>query len=235
MDSTISFPSAAATLNTSAPRVRRALSRLGASANEHRRLTVDQVHLLLNELGFAPAHNRLSREEMFILSALSFRPLGLRSARAVSRAAGVSPTTASRLLFSLERDGYVKQTTQLIADGRARQISVWEVDHTSPQWIAIREDVRKTILPIPSKSSDKTSNRVPHRLDHLFWNVDRKSLDVNEDGAFIAHRLLTSPDTQGLAWLAEGHVSSRDLRRAAKARGVTPRQRAFALNLAREL
>lgn len=235
MDNTFSLPSAAAMLNTSTPRVRRALSRLGIPVGGHRKLTADQVHLLSNYLGFSPDHDPMCREEMFVLSALLHHPLGLRSARAVSRAAGVSPTTASRLLSSLERDGYIKHTTQLVADGGARQINIWEVDQMSLQWLAIRDDVRKTILPAASKIPTKASNRVPQHLDHLFWNVDRKSLDVDKDGAFIAHRLLTTPDTQGLAWLAAGHISSRDLRRAAKVRGVTPSQRAFALNLARVL
>jgi hypothetical protein len=52
-------------------------------------------------LGIAPAITGLRREDVLVLAALGRRPLGLGSARAVARAAGVSPTTAGRSLNRL--------------------------------------------------------------------------------------------------------------------------------------
>ena len=79
------------------------------------------------------------------------------------------------------------------------------------------------------------SSSPPKYLDHLFWNVDRSSLNLDRDGAFIALRVLGSLDLQGLSWLASGAISKENLRRASRARGISPRQKDFALNLAMQM
>jgi len=72
---------------------------------------------------------------------------------------------------------------------------------------------------------------VPARLRHLFWNADPSRLDVPAHGAYIAQRLLTSGDLDGLAW-GRYALTAADWRQAAAVRGLSPGQRALARNLA---
>jgi hypothetical protein len=235
MDIIVSAPEAARALDTTLPRVHRSMSRLGigASVCGRLRLTGAEFRRLSEELGYAPVRDELNREQMFVLAALLQHSLGLRSARAVARVAGVSPTTAARALVRLENGGYVVHPIRRIIEGAVKDVKLWEIDWTSPAWQSVESDVRRTVPPVGV--ADTTSSTVPARLDHLFWNVDRSTLDTEKDGAFIALRIIGSSDLQALSWLASGAVSKKNLRRASRARGVSPRQRDFALNLARSL
>ena len=44
------------------------------------------------------------------------------------------------------------------------------------------------------------ATRVPPHLLHLFWNIAPGQLDVASSASFIARRLITSFDPDGLAW-----------------------------------
>ncbi len=70
----------------------------------------DEAQSLLEHLGKAPKLDGFTREELFILHVLQKRPFGLRSARAVARCAGISPSTASVALRELEQRGIVDKT-----------------------------------------------------------------------------------------------------------------------------
>ena len=70
----------------------------------------NDTHLLLKHLGKAAKVKDLSREELFNLKVLSTRPFGLRSARLVARHAGISPSTALKLLNNLKQRGMVDNT-----------------------------------------------------------------------------------------------------------------------------
>jgi hypothetical protein len=72
---------------------------------------------------------------------------------------------------------------------------------------------------------------VPGRLRHLFWNTADSQLDVSSSGPYIARRLLQTMDLQGLAWGAKT-LAPRDWEQAAKARGLDPKVRQLAQNLA---
>jgi hypothetical protein len=233
MDTTVS--EAAAALNTSPHRVRRARARLGSGSpgRQSKRVTGEEFKELLGELGFAPTETGLSREALFVAAALAKRPFGLSSTRAVARAAGISPTTASRMLLELERRGIVERTNEKVIEGGVRDTKTWHVVRTSPSWQAIEDAVRSTVIPTSGAVEGDSKHDVPPYLRHLFWNVNANSLDTRRDGTFIAHRLLLARDAQGLAWLASGKVSKRQLRRAAEARDLDDRQRDFALSLAR--
>jgi hypothetical protein len=53
---------------------------------------------------------------------------------------------------------------------------------------------------LPDRPERTHAKRVPPRLLHLFWNAAPARLDVAASSAFIARRLITSFDPDGLAW-----------------------------------
>ena len=236
MDNVISTTEAAQALNTTLPRVHRSLSRLGIGTYDgHRRkLTYGDFKRLQADLGFVPDREDIGREELLVLAALRQHSLGLRSARAVARVAGVSPTTASRALARLGNKGYVVHPLRRVVEGTVKEVELWEINWSAPVWRSVESDVRRAVLPA-RVAADHASSSPPKYLDHLFWNVDRPSLNLDSDGAFIALRVLGSLDLQGLSWLASGAISKENLRRASRACGISPRQKDFALNLARQM
>ncbi|MDQ3114533.1 MAG: hypothetical protein M3Q84_10660, partial [Actinomycetota bacterium] len=90
---------------TNVPRLLRAVDRLGLSPERTKggtlRLSSDDVAALTQELGVVVSVADLRRSQLQVLAALARAPLGLRSGRAVARAAGLSPTAAIRALRDL--------------------------------------------------------------------------------------------------------------------------------------
>lgn len=164
-----------------------------------------------------------------MLAALARRPLGLRSARAAARAAGVSPTTASRALQSLRSRGYVVLRDVRAAEGRARGVRIWTVRWSARRWLRIAGEVGRCVLPDPGDAP--TVTRVPRRLAHLFWNADVNDLDHIRDGHYIADRILRDGDAQGLAWLAK-MLPKEAIAAAACGRGLERRRAALGRVLA---
>lgn len=225
MDTDLAASGAADLLGTTVPRVYRAV-RDGkvphvVDSRGHLRFSAEAVELLRRRWGYAPTIKDLSREQVFVLAALSRRPLGLCSARAVARAAGVSPTTASRALRALADAGYVERRTQRVAEGGARDVDVWVVRWGSEQWRRVASDLGRCVLPAPRP--DPRQRRLPRRLGHLFWNVDLGQLDVVRDGRLIAGRVLRSDDAQALAWLA-ATIDPADIEAASRERGLDPKR-----------
>ncbi len=72
---------------------------------------------------------------------------------------------------------------------------------------------------------------MPQSLRHLFWNTAPTQLDVQTGGSYIARRLLRTMDLEGLAWGAS-NLRRADWMEAQKARGLDPRVRGLARNLA---
>ena len=113
---------------------------------------------------------------MLVLVALGRRPFGLRSARAVARAAGVSPTTAGRSLRRLVEQGYVAQETVRVAEGEVRDVTVWTVRWDGAAWLRIAETIGDAVLPASTAEPPRqTGDGLPRRLAHLFWNEDLDS------------------------------------------------------------
>jgi hypothetical protein len=230
---TLSASAAARRLGTSVPRVQRAIRRLGLAVERGHggrvRLDEAQLEQLAGELGVVPSVDALSRVETQVLAALARAPRGLASARAVARRAGVSPTAAAAALRSLADRGLARAEEEWVAAGRARRLEVVRADVTSPAWPELAP--RLAGVRFLSREASRPPARVPSRLRHLFWNADPGRLDVHAHGAYIAQRLLTSGDLDSLAW-GRRALTAADWRQAAATRGLSPRQRALARNLA---
>lgn len=218
-------------LGVSIPTVRRAVDRLGlrpaTTPGGHLRLDDSDVEALRAHLGAVPTVDGLTRTQVLVLAAVSRAPLGLRSERAVARAAGVSPTAAGRALDVLAARGLVRHEERTLAEGRAVTGSVWRLD-IGPAWLAIADRVGATILPTPDPVP--APRGVPRRFWHLFWNADPAALDLERDGEAVAVRMLLGDDLEALAW-ACAHLSPDALRRAAANRGADAQVRSLVDNV----
>jgi hypothetical protein len=230
---TYSASAVAAMLGTSTPRVMRAIRRLpiavSRSPSGAYSITAAQLDALRAQLG-EPIPAGLNRVQARVLAALARSPRGLASIRSVARRAGVSPTAAGRALDSLTRAGLARAEKQTLALGRATPVVVYcaAVDH--PHWHGLAPALAKVSLPpLPERVPAQT---VPYYLRHLFWNTAKSQLDVTTSAPFIAKRLLSTGDLDGLAWGAT-HLPPEAWERAARSRGISPKDRALARNLAR--
>jgi hypothetical protein len=230
---TYSLAAAARALGTSAPRVRRAVDRLGMpvkrAASGVFQLTSRQVDDLARELGVTPSVPGLSRVDIRVLAALSRSPRGVASVREAGRRAGVTPTATARALARLTSDGLVMRTPMMLARGRAAETTVYRLRFGSPQWLALAPVIAQVHMPARAERAHAT--RVPPHLLHLFWNVAPAQLDIASSAPFIARRLITSFDPDGLAW-GTVNLPASAWEHAAAARGLEPAQRALARNLA---
>jgi DNA-binding Lrp family transcriptional regulator len=169
-----------------------------------------------------------------VLAALARSPRGLASVRAVARRSGVSPTTAGRCLARLIRDGLATSAPDMIAAGRARRAQVFRASVTSPRWPEIAGQLARIALPAPGsirRASEAVT--VPYYLRHLFWNTAASQLDVATSAPYIARRLITIGDPDGLAWGVRV-LPPQAWEHAARTRGLPPRSRQLARNIARQ-
>jgi DNA-binding Lrp family transcriptional regulator len=194
------------------------------------KLTSQQVGELASELGVTPSVPDLSPVETRVLAALSRSPRGVASVREAARRAGVSPTAAARALARLTSNGPVMRTPMMLARGHAIEATVYQVSFGSPQWLALAPAIARVVL--PARPEGARAKRVPPHLRHLFWNVAPAQLDVASSAPFIARRLITSFDPDGLAW-GTANLPAGAWEHAAASRGLEPAQRALAHNLAR--
>lgn len=234
MDTLLPTGRVAEMLGTTRSRVHRAVVagvvRPRATAGGHLRFTPDEVAVLERRLGYARAVDGLTREEVLVATALLRRPLGLRSARAAARAAGVSPTTASRALHRLQTMDLVRRGRRRVVLGVPTDVDVWEIEVRNPRWGRLAPVLAETVLPEPSQPP-KREQRAPVWLRHLFWNVDIHRLDVERDAAYIAGRILASEDAEAHAWGA-ANLPAHGFAAASLIRGVPPERAALARNLA---
>lgn len=231
---TYSASRAARVLGTTPPRILRAVRRLGLNVQRSRsgELAIDETQLerLAGELGSAPVSSGLSRTQTRVLAALARSPRGLASARAVARRAGVSPTAASRALSALEAQGLARTEHTTVAMGRAVDTDIHTAVVASPRWPELGPQL--ALIKLPATQADRAASVVPRRLRHLFWNTAPSQLRVAGSASYIAKRLLSTGDADGLAWGA-AHLPPEAWESAAHARGLDPRDRALAQNLAR--
>jgi excisionase family DNA binding protein len=219
-------------LGTSVPRVLRAARRGAAPAvRRGNRLLFDAaaVERLRRRWGAVPPIPGLSREDVLVLAALGRRPLGLRSSRAVARAAGVSPTTAGRALRRLAERGYVARETVRVTEGEVRDVPVWSVRWTDPAWLRVAAAVGQVVLPVAPEpkrrrpSSTPGRRRPPARLAHLLWNEDLGSLDVERHAVLLADRILRSEDPEAHAWMVD-RLPASAIMEATRTRNLDPRR-----------
>lgn len=231
---TYSLAAAARTLRTSAPRVRRAIDRLGIQVERGDsgvfQLTQSQVDELASVLGVMASVPDLSPTEARVLAALSRSPRGVASVREAARRAGTSPTATARALASLTSAGLITQAHTMLAQGHATKATVYQVPFASPRWLALAPAIAQVQLPARLERTHAT--RVPPHLLHLFWNVAPAQLDVASSAPFIARRLITSFDPDGLAW-GSRNLPASAWEHAAATRGLEPAKQALAHNLAK--
>lgn len=236
MDTLATTGQVADRLGTTRSRVHRAVAqghaRPATTAGGHLRFAEADIERLERRLGRAPKIEGLNREQVLVAAALLGRPLGLRSARAVARVAGVSPTTASHALRRLLDLGLVRRRRRLAMLGVATEVEVWEVDLTNSRWAELAPALAETVLPRQHRPP-ATDGRVPGWLRHLFWNADVRRLEPSWDAAYVAGRIIASEDAQAHAWAAVNLPGAAFLA-AARMRGVPPRRAALARNLAAE-
>jgi excisionase family DNA binding protein len=217
-------------LGTSVPRVLRAARRgkVGAVRRGNRFLfDADAVELLRRRWGAVPSLPGLTREDVLVLATLGRRPLGLRSGRAVARAAGVSPTATGRALRRLAERGYVTRETARVTEGEVRDVPVWTVRWTGPAWLGVAAAVGQATL--PSKQDARRHRvapprrRVPSRLAHLLWNEDLAALDAERDAVLLADRILRSEDPEAHVWMMQ-HLPADAILKATRTRNLDPRR-----------
>ena len=194
------------------------------------RLSERQLEELRDELGVVPRVEGLGRVETRVLAALARAPRGLVSVRAVARRAGVSPTAAGAAVRSLSRRGLVRKEREWVASGRARELELIRAEVTAADWPELAPKLAAVAL--PTGPTEPRPTRLPSRLAHLFWNADPRRIDVPTHGGYLAERLLSAKDLDGLAWGIRA-LTGADWEQAARNRGLSVRQRALAHNLAR--
>lgn len=223
------MPQVASLLDTSVPRVRRAMGRLGLEPSAGRRgrlLNQGQVEVLRRHLGHVLPVSGLSRESVLVLAALNRRPLGVRSARAIARSAGTSATVAARAIKVLTGRGLVERAERVLAEGAATKATVYSLNRRSPEWPGIAAAVRRTELPAGKTASGREAKRVPSRLRHHFWNATPETLRLPENADFVAARLLRTNDPEALSW-ACAHLPSTSIEKVASLRGLSKRDRGW--------
>lgn len=219
-------------LGTTAPRVSRALKKLRIeprTVGGRAALTPEQASEVRRRLGVVPPAPGLTRSQTQVLAGLSRAPLGVRSARALAARAGISPTVAGRTISELVAQGLVTVSRERVVEGAVRDAQVIRTHYAGKRYASVAWHLARVAL--PSARQRRAPTRVPSRLLHLFWNTAPSQLDARRAGGYIARRLLTTGDLEGLAWAAEV-LSPAHWRHGAQARGLPVRMRALALNLA---
>ena len=219
-------------LDTSIPRVQRAIKRLelrGQRPGAGRgRFTAQQVARLRDELGVTPHVPGLSLTQVRVLAALARAPLGVASIRVLAGRAGLSPTATSRAVASLLAEDLVVCEERMVAAGNAQSMRVFRSNVLVPRWRELAPSLARVT---PPRREIRAARRVPRHLRHLFWNTTAAQMRTDEAGGYIARRLISSADAEGLAWGA-AQLNAEDWGHAARTRGLAPRERALAHNLA---
>jgi len=229
---TLSVADVARSLGTSTPRVQRAISRLGISGDGRRRprYTVGQANALRRELGAVAPIDGFTATEVKVLAALAKAPRGLSSIRVLAGRAGLSPTAASQAFTKLESRRLVLREPIMLAAGKARPVEVLRANEGSKQWPDLVLALARTRPPARPRTP---ASRVPPHLRHLFWNTAPSQMSTCSAGGYIARRLITEGDIEGLGWGAE-NLTRQDWLHAAQTRGLDSRQVAMAVNFAKQ-
>src|SRR5206468_1998219 len=98
----------------------------------------------------------------------------------------------------LAERGLVRREREWVAAGRARELELIRADVAADGWPALAP--RLAGVRLPAERPLGRSAHIPTRLRHLFWNADPSRLDVRTQGGYIAERLLSAQDLDGLAW-----------------------------------
>lgn len=220
-------------LGTSAPRVLRTARDLGLTAGPQgarSAFTSAQAGQLREALGVDARVPGLTVSQVRALAALIRAPRGLPSVRAVALRAGLSPTTAGRATAELRACGLVIAQQTTLPGRRAHKASLLRANWRASGFAELADSLARVRPAAPRRPAGR-DRRVPDRLQYLFWNTAASQMTVEISGPYIARRLITTGDFDGLAW-GSTHLRADDWESAARARGLDPATRSLALNLA---
>ena len=131
---------------------------------------------------------------------------------------------------SLSRYGLVRKEREWVASGRARELELIRAEVAAADWPELAPQLAAVAL--PAGPTEPRPTRLPARLSHLLWNADPGRIDLRAHGGYLAERLISTGDLDGLAW-GRLALTPPDWEQAARNRGLNVRQRALAHNLAR--
>lgn len=233
----VTLARAAERLQTTVPRVTRALSRThiqpALRLENNRRVQVlgpREMRALERDLGVAPRVEGYGREDLFVLAAFNLSPYGFRSVYAVSRATGISATTAQKVVTRLSERGLITHVPQKeLLNRKVVDVDTLQVNRQSLEWQRVVEHVRATRLPVPRR--DVTAKIVPRRFWHLFWNANPLQHHIDEHADYVATRMLLSGDPQAVAWAAT-NLPAKSIRYAARMRNASEDDRKWLNSLA---
>jgi DNA-binding Lrp family transcriptional regulator len=179
------------------------------------RLSADEVVLLKRRIGSVPRIAGFSREELQVLIALSRHPRGLISTRQVAKAAGISPTTASKIVKEMEDRGLVKREIARLFDGSVKDRPVYVLNFLAPEWPDLAKRLARATL--ADLEEQPRGRRLPPRLAAAFWTGNWRDVDVIADPDYVARRIFSEGrfDPEAVAFLGElPHGSVRNALRA---------------------
>jgi DNA-binding Lrp family transcriptional regulator len=196
-------PTVAAELGVSLPRLHRSIRSIRPERGTPVRLSAEEVAVLKRRLGSIPRITGFSREELQVLVALSRHPRGLISIRQVAKAAGISPTTASKILKGLEGRDLVKRETARLFEASVQDRPVYVINFGSPEWPELARRLARATL--PELEEKPPGRRLPPRLAATFWTGSWHDVDVTANPLYVARRILAEGpfDPEAVSFLGE--------------------------------
>jgi hypothetical protein len=128
--------------------------------------------------------------------------------------------------------GYVTRDVEKLVEGKVVARPIWRIRRSGAPWQQVAPLIRQVVPQETKAQPEKLPRRVPGRLAHLFWNADLSKVQLPRDARYVAGRILTSNDTQALAWMARS-LPPKAIVEASQARGMDKHKQALARNLAR--
>ena len=239
MDSTLDARQVAERLGVPLTRVLEACrsGRISGCRRQGRRWQLERSALVALERQWGavpqPRPEGLSRNDVLVLAALVRHARGLPSARAAAASSGVAPTTAGASLDRLRQQGLAEQVSEhRFARGRSRLMTIWYARLLDERVTGLLGYLNRVVLPAePGVAS--CPDRLPDHVWHIAWNADPLEVSPRQHATYLAHRVLTTADPETTAWAART-LPAEAWRQAARMRGVTARDRAWAQAVADE-
>jgi len=128
--------------------------------------------------------------------------------------------------------GYVTCDVEKLVEGKVVERPIWRIRRSGGPWQRVAPVIRQVVPPETDAAPGNLPRQVPRQLAHLFWNADLSKIQLPRDARYVAGRILTSNDTQGLAWMVRA-LPPKAIVEASQARGMDEHKQALARNLAR--
>ena len=139
---------------------------------------------------------QLSAGAKATLNSLRARPFGATAAK-LAALSGLSYSQTSRILADLEHRGWADRTVKTVQHGyKLKPVGLWTLTWSDScmQALAFLRDR-------PTRPTDETSDRVPHRFWRNFWSgAPGDELRISLHGLHIAETLIGGRDPSARAW-----------------------------------